>query len=67
MEQLTKPETINGELGVNVRLTNQNTKNIHEALLFYLRSKTQTGESTYQEIKALREVVLRLRRVLNPS
>jgi hypothetical protein len=67
MEQLTKPETINGELGVNVQLTNQNTKNIHEALLFYLRSKTQTGESTYQEIKALREVVLRLRRVLNPS
>ena len=67
MQQLTNPELLNGELVVNVQLTNQNTKNLHEALLFYLRSKTQTGESTYQEIKTLREEVLRLRRVLNPS
>ena len=67
MQQLTKPELLNGELVVNVQLTNQNTKNIHEALLFYIRSKTQTGESTYIEIKDLREEVLRLRRLMNPS
>ena len=45
----------------------QNTKNIHEALLFYLRSKPNTGGSTYIEIKDLREEVLRLRRIMNPS
>ena len=63
MQQLTKPETIQGE-----QLTNQDTKNIHEALLFYLRSKsTKNNESTYMEIRDLREEVLKLRRVMNPS
>jgi hypothetical protein len=41
MQQLTKPELLNGELVLNVQLSNQNIKNIHEALLFYLQSKTQ--------------------------
>ena len=68
MQQLTKPEITQGELVVNVQLTNQNVKNIHEALLFYLQSKTQNlGESTYQEIKALREEVPKLRRIRNPN
>ena len=68
MQQLTRPELLNGELIVNVQLSNQNVKNIHEALLFYLRSKTtKNNESTYMEIKDLREEILTLRRVLNPS
>ena len=59
MQQLTKPEIIQGELVVNVQLTNQNVKNIHEALLLYLQLHTaDTRKSTYQEIKALREEVL---------
>ena len=70
MQQLTRPELLNGELIVNVQLQirYQNVKNIHEALLFYLRSKTtKNNESTYMEIKDLREEILTLRRVLNPS
>ena len=56
MQQLTNPEIIQGELVVNVQLTNQNVKNIHEALLLYLQLHTaDTRKSTYQEIKALRE------------
>jgi hypothetical protein len=67
MRQLTKPEIIDGELSVHCLLTNQNTKALHEALLFYLRSKTNTAESSYIEIKDLREEVLKLRRAFNPS
>jgi hypothetical protein len=68
MQQLTKPEIIQGELVVNVQLTNQNVKNIHEALSLYLQLHTaDTRKSTYQEIKALREEVLKLRRIMNPS
>ena len=68
MQQLTKPEIIQGELVVNVQLTNQNVKNIHEALLLYLQLHTaDTRKSTYQEIKALREEILKLRRIMNPS
>ena len=68
MQQLTKPEIIQGELVVNVQLTNQNVKNIYEALLLYLQLHTaDTRKSTYQEIKALREEVLKLRRIMNPS
>ena len=68
MQQLTKPELLNGELVVNVQLTNQNVKNIHEALLLYLQLHTaDTRESTYQEIKALREEIFKLRRIMKPS
>ena len=68
MEQLTKPELLNGEPVVNVQLTNQNTKNIHEALVFYLQQHShRPTESTYIEMKALREEVLKLRRLMNPS
>ena len=68
MRQLTKPEIIDGELSVHCLLTNQNTKNIHEALLFYLRSKSsKNNESTYMQIKDLREDILKLRKVMNPS
>jgi hypothetical protein len=50
MQQLIKPETIQGELIVNVQLTNQNIKNIHEALLFYLQQNShRSTESTFQE------------------
>ena len=67
MEQLNKPTSLNGEPVVNVHLTNQNTKNIHEALLFYLQSKSsKNNESTYRKIMSLREEILRLRQVLNP-
>ena len=68
MQQLTKPELLNGEPVVNVQLTNTNIKNIHEARLFYLQQNShRPTESTFVEIKALREKVLRLRRVMNPS
>jgi hypothetical protein len=68
MQQLTKPEIIQGELIVKVQLTNQNVKNIHEALLLYLQLHTaDTRKSTYQEIKALREEMLKLLRIMNPS
>ena len=67
MQLLTKPETIHGELVANVQLTNQNIKNIHDALLLYLQLHTaHSRKSTYQEIKALREV-LKILRVFNPS
>jgi hypothetical protein len=68
MQQLTKPELLNGELVVNVQLTNQNVKNIHEALYDYLQRRSmKNNESTYREILDLREEVLELRRILNPS
>lgn len=70
MQQLTKPElsTKNGELLVRVELTNQNVKNIHEALVFYLQSKSlKNNESTYLGIQDLREEVLTLHRLMNPS
>jgi hypothetical protein len=68
MQQLTKPEFIQGELVVNLQLTSQDIRDIHEALLFYLQEKTQnSGESTYQRIKSLREELLKLQRVMNQS
>jgi hypothetical protein len=68
MEQISKPTLLNGEPVVSVQLTNTNVKNIHEALMFYLQQNShRPGESTFVEIKALREEVLRLRRILNPS
>ena len=68
MEQLTKPELLNGEPVVNVQLTNQNIKDLHEALMYYLQQHShRPTQSTFVEIKALREEVLRLRRLMNPS
>ena len=68
MQQLTKPEFIQGELVVNLQLTSQDIRDIHEALLSYLQEKTQnSGESTYQRIKSLREELLKLQRVMNQS
>ena len=68
MQQLTKPEFIQGELVVNLQLTSQDIKDIHEALLFYLQEKTQNSrESTYQKIKSLREELLKLQQVMNQS
>ena len=68
MQQLTQPELLNGEPVVNVQLTNTNIKALHEALLFYLRSKTtKNNESTYLEIRDLREDILKLRQIMNPS
>jgi hypothetical protein len=68
MQQLTKPEFIQGELVVNLQLTSQDIRDVHEALLFYLQEKTQNSrESTYQRIKSLREELLKLQRVMNQS
>jgi hypothetical protein len=68
MQQLTKPEFIQGELVVNLQLTSQDIRDVHEALLFYLQEKTQnSGESTYQRIKSLTEELLKLQRVMNQS
>jgi len=66
MEQLTKPEIINGEQVVNVQLTNQNIKDIHEALVDYSRNKKQE-ESTTMRIKILLEEFKPVHKSMNPS
>lgn len=67
MQQLTKPEKENNQLVVNVKLTNQNIKDIHESLVFYMRQKEESTESTAIRVKELREQFKELHRLFNPS
>ena len=67
MKQLTKPEVLNGEKVVNLELTNQNIKDIHETLVSYLRQKEESTESTAVRVKELREQFKELHRLFNPS
>lgn len=67
MEQLTKPELLNGEKVINVQLSNQNVKVIHEALVAYMRNKEESTESTAMQVKELREEFNKLRILFNPS
>ena len=67
MKQLTKPEVLNGEKVVNLQLTNQNIKDIHETLVSYLRQKEESTESTAVRVKELREQFKELHRLFNPS
>lgn len=67
MQQLTKPEILNGEKVVNVQLSNQNIKDIHETLVSYLRQKEESTESTAVRVKELREQFKELHRLFNPS
>ena len=67
MKQLTKPEVLNGEKVVNLELTNQNIKDIHETLVSYLRQKEESTESTAIRVKELREQFKELHRLFNPS
>lgn len=67
MQQLTKPENLNGELVVNVRLTNQNVKTIHEALVLMTREGKNPEESTVKLASTLREEFKELHRLFNPS
>lgn len=67
MQQLTKPEILNGEKVVNVQLSNQNIKDIHESLVFYMRQKEESTETTAIRVKELREQFNKLRILFNPS
>lgn len=67
MEQLTKPELLNGEKVVNCQLSAQNIKDIHETLVSYLRQKEESTETTAIRIKELREQFNKLRILMNPS
>ena len=67
MEQLTKPELLNGEKVVNLQLSAQNVKDIHDSLVMKMRDKENSEESTAIRIKALREEFKELHRILFPS
>jgi hypothetical protein len=67
LQQLTKPEKLNNELVVNVQLTNNNIKVIHEALVAYMRNKEESTESNALKVKELREEFNKLRILFNPS
>jgi len=66
LKQLTKPEILEGEQVVNVQLTNQNIKDIHEALVDYSRNKKQE-ESTTIRIKTLLDEFKPVHKLMNPS
>jgi len=69
MQQLTKPEILNGEQVVNVQLTNQDIKYIHEALVSYLRdeNKRNPQESSVIGIAELRDEFKEVHKKMNPS
>ena len=51
MKQLTKPEVLNGEKVVNLELTNQNIKDIHETLVSYSRQKEESKRQLVYVLK----------------
>jgi len=67
MQQLTKPENLNGEKVVNVQLTNQNITDIHSALVAFMRNKEESTESSATRLKELREEFKKLHILFNPS
>jgi hypothetical protein len=68
MLQLTKPELLKGQLVMNLQVSNDDIKYIHEALAYYVQNHpTKNNESIYLGIQELREELLHLRRILNPS
>ena len=67
MEQLTKPELLNGEKVGNYQLTAQDIKDIHEALVVYMRNVKNADETTAKRIELLRQKVKEFHRVMNPS
>jgi hypothetical protein len=67
LQQLTKPELLNGEKVVNIQLSNNNIKVIHEALVSYMRARKRTDEQTAVEAEKLREEFNKIRILMNPS
>jgi hypothetical protein len=60
--------TIKGELVLNVQISNEDIKHIHEALAYYIQNHpTKNNESIYLGIQDLREEIFTLRKILNPS
>ena len=55
MEQLTKPEILNGEQVVNIQLTNNEIKLLHEALVNKIQLAKNVGEQNIQGMTTLRE------------
>ena len=67
MDVLTKPEILNGEQVVNIQITNNEVKLLHEALVNKIQLAQNVGEQNIQGMMELREEFKELRKKLNPS
>ena len=67
MDVLTKPEILNGEQVVNIQITNNEVKLLHEALVNKIQLAKSVGEQNIQGMMELREEFKELRKKLNPS